>query len=653
MNKKKLIASVLTIALLVGAAGASVYAVETSKPAGGENETSTEVEEILNQVSEEVKATGKDLTKEETVYVIADASGQVNKIIVSDWIQNGTQNAEIKDETDLEDIKNVKGNESYKMNEEGMCVWDAKGHDIYYQGTTKKALPVDVKVSYKLDGEPISADDIAGKSGKVTIRFDYTNNESKMMNVGGKQEKIYVPFAMLTGTIMDNEVFSNIEVTNGKIINEGEKTIVTGLAFPGLSDDLGVKADSDVEIPAYFEITADAKDFSMKNTVTIASNTIFDDFDTDKFDTASLKDGMDELNDGMDKLVDGSSELYDGIETLLDKSKELVIGIRKLADGAKDLRDGAVKLDSSTNTLKQGAANLAVGAQKIKDGTEPLKEGAEDLAAGVNMAASEIKKTAASMNKLGASLEGIKGGVDTAEDLADTVSGGITNVKSGVESALEALEDVDADSLDKDGKVALATAKAALTKSNSGLAGLGTAAGGIKTATSKCSGGLGQVIDSLGESKGSSSLGQIDDLVDGAIRLKNGMAELDAGAEDLVAGANQLSGGSSQLKDGTKKLADGAEKLYKGIMELDENAPLLIDGINKLADGSMELSDGLKKFRDEGLSKLNEIVDGDLGNIADRLSVTVDVAKSYNSFAGLSKDMKGSTKFIYKTDEIN
>ena len=130
MNKKKLIASVLTVALLVGAAGASVYAVETRDTQNQGGSTSAVKEEKKDNVSEDVKATGKELSKEETVYVMADATGAVNKVIVSDWLKNGNEDSQIKDETVLKDIKNVKGNESYNMEADGSCVWDADGHDI-------------------------------------------------------------------------------------------------------------------------------------------------------------------------------------------------------------------------------------------------------------------------------------------------------------------------------------------------------------------------------------------------------------------------------------------------------------------------------------------------------------------------------------------
>lgn len=582
MSKKKLIASVLTVALLVGAVGASVYAVETKKPEGSSDSPASVTEEKKDNMSDDVKATGKELSKEETVYVMADATGQVNKVIVSDWLQNANEDAQIKDETLLQDIKNVKGNETYKKEADGSTVWDAQGHDIYYQGTTDKKPPVEVKITYMLDGQPISASEIAGKSGKVTIRFDYTNNEKKSMRVKGKEEEMYVPFAMLTGMVMDNEVFSNIEVTNGKVVNEGEKTIITGLAFPGLADDLGLKSDSDIEIPGYFEITADAKEFAMSNTITVGTTSVFDTFNADKFDSTDLRGDVDKLTDGMEDLIDGSSELYDGVEELLDGTEELETGVVKLYSGSSELCGGMSK-------LKAGSSELATG-------TDQLLAALGGQTTGGNASASKLKK----LSDGGAAIDG-----------ATTY---ITNSSAALSAMWEALTPAQ----------------------QSGLAAFGVTEDGIKTLTT-----------SAGE-------------------LSAGLPTYKAGVEELigtVSGSSSslgtlteklklLNQGAHKLDDGIAEAQTGAGKLYDGLYEMETKMPEFVDGVKKLSDGTMELSDGLKKFRDEGISKITELVDGELGTAADRLGATVDAAKSYSSFSGLDKNMSGSTKFIYKTEEI-
>ena len=267
--------------------------------------------------------TNKDTIKDETVYVLAGADGSVQKIIVSDWIKNALGASSITDSTGLSNIENVKGDESYTISGNAK-VWDAQGNDIYYQGNIEKELPVGLTVSYKLNGNKVSADEIAGKTGKVSIRFDYDNRQYENVKIDEKEEKIYVPFAMLTGMLLDNGHFRNVEVTNGKIINDGDRTAVVGIALPGLQKNLGISKDK-FDIPDYVEITADANDFSFGMTVTIATNELFNNLDTSKLDSVDdLTGSIGELSDGMKQLIDGSSALKGGLTTLLDKSKELV-----------------------------------------------------------------------------------------------------------------------------------------------------------------------------------------------------------------------------------------------------------------------------------------------------------------------------------------
>ena len=322
--------------------------------------------------------TNKDTIKDETVYVLAGSDGSVQKIIVSDWIKNALGASSITDSTGLSNIENIKGDESYTISGNAK-VWDAQGNDIYYQGNIEKELPVGLTVSYKLNGNKVSADEIAGKTGKVSIRFDYDNRQYETVKIDGKEEKIYVPFAMLTGMLLDNEHFRNVEVTNGKIINDGDRTAVVGIALPGLQKNLGISKDK-FDIPDYVEITADANDFSFGMTVTIATNELFNNLDTSKLDSVDdLTGSIGELSDGMKQLLDGSSALYGGLTTLLDKSKELVSGINQLADGAKALKDGAVSVDDGAGQLKAGAAELAGGLNTLKGNNEALNGGARQV----------------------------------------------------------------------------------------------------------------------------------------------------------------------------------------------------------------------------------------------------------------------------------
>ena len=369
----KILALCLCAVLLTGAVGGAVLAL------GGDDKTEEQTTTDTTDNTAEVKTENTDVSKDETVYVIAGADGSVKKVIVSDWIKNALKDATIEDSTALTDVVNVKGDESYTLGGGNSRVWDAEGNDIYYQGNIDKELPVTLKISYTLDGKSVTPEEIAGKSGKVTIRFDYENKQYETVKIGGKDEKIYVPFAMLTGLILDNDVFTNIEVSNGKLINDGSRTIVAGLAFPGLEEDLGIDAEK-LTIPDYVEITADAKDFSLGMTVTVATNELFKKFDPEKLDDVDKLTGrLEEVTDAMSQLIDGSSSLYDGLCTLLDKSNELVAGIDKLATGAEALKNGAAELDGGVGKLQSGASALADGLNTLASNNDSLNGGAKQV----------------------------------------------------------------------------------------------------------------------------------------------------------------------------------------------------------------------------------------------------------------------------------
>ena len=301
IKSKKIIALILCVLLILGSVGSVVFAfTNKNNQTDQSKEDSTEFEKINSEIVN---------SKDETVYVLAGADGSVKKIIVSDWIKNSLDDKALKDKSDLEHIINVKGEESYTLGSENSRIWDAQGNDIYYQGDIQKELPVGLSVTYKLDGKPVSADELVGKSGHVTIRFDYTNRQFDYVNIDGKNEKIFVPFAMMTGMILDNDIFRNVEISNGKLINDGSRSIVAGIAFPGLAENLNIDKDK-LEIPDSVEITADVTDFELSMTVTLATNEIFNQIDPDKLESIDeLKGSINDLTGAMGQLMDGSSSL--------------------------------------------------------------------------------------------------------------------------------------------------------------------------------------------------------------------------------------------------------------------------------------------------------------------------------------------------------
>ncbi len=624
-----------------------------------------------------------EITKDETVYVLTTADGSVKKIIVSDWIKNTFGASSLTDTTGLSDIENVKGDESYTISGNA-TVWDAQGNDIYYQGNIEKELPVGMTVTYTLDGKNVSADEIAGKTGKVGIRFDYDNRQAETVKIDGKDEKIYVPFAMLTGMLLDNSQFRNVEVTNGKLINDGDRTAVVGIAFPGLQANLGINKDM-INIPDYVEITADATDFSFGMTVTVATNEIFNALDTSKLDSVDgLTDSIGELTDGMGRLLDGSSALYGGLCTLLEKSDELVSGIGQLADGAKSLKDGTAAVDAGADQLKTGTSELAGGLATLKDNNETLNGGAKQVfetllsTAETQIKAGGISVPALTVENYAEVLDGVVASLDEntvyGQALAQVTAAVEKNRPLIVEKVTAAVREQVAEqviltvtSMSKSDYEAAVSAGVILPAKQDAVTSAidaqmqsdpvkGTVSDNvelqIKQAISENMASDEVKAKLAAASEGAKAMIGLKTSLDSYNAFYLGLLTYTGGVASAADGAEKLAFGASDLKGGTAQLRDGASALYDGVLQLKNGTPALVDGVTQLKDGAMQLNDGLKKFNDDGICKIVDLVDGDLNSIVTRLKSTVDVSKNYRNFSGIGDDTDGQVKFIYRTDEI-
>ena len=331
--------------------------------------------------------------KEETVYVNADASGNQTSVIVSNWLKNAGSEKELEDSSILKDIQNVKGDETYQASGNSLT-WKTEGKDIYYQGSTDKKLPVSVHFTYYLDGKEMNPSDLSGKSGRLRIKVAYENNTRQTVEIDGKKESIYTPFALLTGMILPDEIFSNVTIDNGKVISDGQRSIVLGIAMPGLADSLGLnKTDSSadllsLDIPETLEISADVENFSMDPTFTIALSDILDFLDTNGIsDMSELTEALDDLEEATLQLVDGSEELFNGTDTLNSNYQELDSGIQALKAGIDTAASGSNTLAEGITTYINGAAQLSDGAVSYVNGEQQIADGArqlEPLIAGLN-----------------------------------------------------------------------------------------------------------------------------------------------------------------------------------------------------------------------------------------------------------------------------
>lgn len=756
---KKILAICLCAALCLGGAGMA-FAQASSKKADDQPVSAAQQAAELQQ----------KISKDETVYVMTGADGSVKKIIVSDWLKNELGSASVADKSDLSDIENVKGDESYTINGDNMTVWDAQGNDIYYQGNIQKELPVGLSVRYYLDGKSVSPEELKGKSGKVTIRFDYENRQYETVQINGANQRIYVPFAMLTGMILDNDTFQNVQITNGKLVNDGDRTVVMGLAFPGLQENLNLSRD-DLSIPDSVEITADVTNFSLGMTVTLACNDLFSqlgDVDLTSLDSTSA---LDQLTGAMDQLLSGSSALYEGLSTLLDKSGELVSGVEELAQGAAAIKSGADSVDDGAAQLKAGLADLSSGLNTLSANSESLNSGAKQVfnslletaatqirAKGLNVPDLTIENYAEELNTLIKSLDettvyetALKQVTDAVEAQRPVITQKVTEaVRQQVETKVAAAvrqqvtEEVTAavqqqvtatvtDTVQQQVAEQVIQAAANMSKADYDAA---VAAGIIPQQTqdavnaaiqaqmdseavqskiaenvsaqmvseavqSKITENIDtqisseavqatitentdaqmqteaiqatiqqqtelQVQKAISENMASDAVqSQLKKASEGAQTLIALKASLDdyntfylglltytGGVDDAAAGANALYAGADQLKDGTAQLRAGAAQLYNGVLQLQDGTPALVSGVTQLKDGAMQLSEGLQQFNRDGIQKLVNLLQNDVGDLSARVQATIDVSKDYRSFAGISDDAEGQVKFIYRTDEI-
>ena len=443
----RIIAGVLVVTLV--ATGSSVYSVNAAKAGSAATETveETEVSEetedtedaessLKDLLDNESRVSEKEIGKEETVYVIADNTGKEQKIIVSDHLINNDDKDTLEDASTLKDIENVKGDETFTQSG-NKVTWQADGNDIFYRGTSESELPVTQKLTYYLDGKEVTPEELAGKSGEVTIRFDYTNNQKVTAKIDGKDEDIYVPFMAVSGMILGDE-FSDIEVENGKVISDGSNNVVVGYALPGLKESLNVKDsdfDGDVTIPDYVEVKAKVENFKLDTTMTVVMNaTNFISADSDN-DTSKLDEVFDTLTDAMDQLTDGSAELADGVDTLKSKMGDfkdgvgtLQSGVHAYTDGAGKIASGITQLSDSIPTLSNGVGTLNSSAATIADGVELLDNTLKTSFTDQEKAAMQTQAASA----VDAQAEGIK---NQASAAVDSQAEGIKNQASAVVDA--------------------------------------------------------------------------------------------------------------------------------------------------------------------------------------------------------------------------
>lgn len=486
------------------------------------------------------------IKKEETVYVVTDSNGAQNDVIVSDHLYNEKQVKSISDETTLSDIENVKGDETFKQNGDKL-EWAAKGNDIYYQGKTDAEVPVEMSVTYTLDGQSITGPELQGKSGDVSINISYTNN--------GKYEGKTVPFIVLTGLIVNDTSFTNIKVDHGKIVDDGDKQVVVGMAAPGLAQTLDV-AEADLGFGDSVKITGKANKFNVEDMMTIATNSVFEDVDADL--DLDFDDQIKQLDNGAKKLVSGSNQLYNGLEQLNSKAPAL-------KKGTSDLNSGAQTIAKAVNGLKtiyyDGIEAKGLPALvKVLDGFNSIAAAAQPLQPFDDISSSTFSSDISQ-------LESIYSNLPDGQEKTD-LGNVITDLKS-VSSSIS----TDANKVQVNNQI--------INGFNGSITTLKTTAGAIPYEKAAMDEAFGKY--EKGGKTGSAT-------AEGAATLAKGMADLDANAGTLVKGVNDLDNGAEQI-------SEGMEKLYKqGIKKIVDLYNNDLKGLTNGLDNVMDAGKGYKTF---------------------------------------------------------
>lgn len=643
----------------------------------------------------------QDVVKSETVYVKAAADGTPLEIKVSEWLKITKAGETIEDFSVLEDIENTEGDEEFTRKQDGTIVWENHGENISYEGTTKQELPVSVKVRYYLEEKEVKPEELAGQSGRVRIRFDYENHTLQTVKVKSKEVESVVPFLMCTFLYLPSDVFSNVEVTNGKLMESEEQSIVVGIAFPGLNESLHLKEyepTKEIEFADFFEITADVTNFELEFTATLATSGLLDELETEELDDLDeMSENMEELENATKELEDGTQELFDGVKEIKGYMNAYMEGVDTVDEGIGKVKDGVNALKEQNKALKEGSDALRDGLNQLETtmnqitlaqsagaaGTTGTEMNASAGMEGMVLAAETLQKDAealySALEELSDSLKTSAEVVSTARTYQIQVSEKITGIKAQMDAldlsrmnelAKEQAYNVVAEALSESGLDENKIAEIQ-EKMEEKLAGMDVTAElsrqlldmenslmdmpelelpDVTVPTEEISIFLADMQKQLLILKESS--GEISSLVQNLTGLSTALESLKGGIHQLNEGSSRLAAGVMVYTEGVALLSDGVEALKAGSGELAGARGEFNEGFDALMEGVEALRDGVAEFNREGIKELTDLAGEDLIRVLEAVRASKIRNDAYDNFAGKKDGMQGSVVFLIETEEI-
>ena len=651
-------------------------------------------------------------SKDEVVYSKINGNNEDYSTIVSDKITNDQREEYINDLSNLLNIVNTSGDETFTQ-DGNKIVWNANGNSLSYQGDTEQELPIKTTVTYKLNGEEVTADELKGKEGRVSITVNYENLDEHNVKINGKTQKMYTPFIVVAGLLINKDNNENITVTKGKVVDNGKNAIAIGMALPGLQESLDL-SKSDVDIPDSITFEMDATDFEMNNIISYVTPKLIEEADLDIFnDMDEIFDKANELQNASNKLVDGANQVNEGASQLKTGMSSALSGANTIKTAVQTSRDSLANDKSSAlkksqvTAIGESASKTALAGVKsqkakiiamadagIEDQKSTIEEGA------VKNAKQIAETTAISAVENSAVQVAYEAAVETAEETAwttaQTTAGTVYDaiIEQQVIAGMKAKDSAMASMTDEQIKAkpayekaykeakdnnestkAAATAKlnentikatakrkvdqdfdakndVASATSKKGKEVLATALSDEQKAEIKAK------ADAGIEDKKSTIKSTIEE---GAVKSAKQIAETTAytTAQSTAESVGKQVGETvaSQVADAVKtealkQVASSMGTLADGLEELTDGLEQLNNGTEALSTGTQELSDGMKQFNEDGIKKIVNYINGDVKDLKERAEALKDLANDYNNFSGIDENTKGTVSFVIIVDNI-
>ena len=524
--------------------------------------------------------------KTETVYSVLNSDGSISDTIVSSWLHDEDGINNIKETLNLTDVKNIKSNEKPSKNG-NTYTWNAKGNDVYYEGTATKQLPVSVKLRYELDGQEMSAKDMEGKSGHLKLTISFTNNYSEVKNINGKSIVIH-PSYLAGGMLnMSTGNFTNVKCESGKIVNDGTNEMLAFANIPGLNETLrsaGLdKVNNQLGISDDVTVEADVNNFDLGSIMVGMTNEIDLASELGEIGSVSeLTDGIDQLIEADDQLIDGSKQLYDGTTQL----KEQAAPLTGSSDQVRQLSSGAIQLNDGVKALQTGISQYTAGASEIistaQQGLYGISQGSGQLSYVINNGIEEKPSLKAIMKSMSDGLDQMKEMAGKVNTVA--LQKAITDTNTDLKNMEEYLKDTQSE---------LNTLTGTLTQASDAISGLNTLMqNGLQPAIKEANGKI--------NSKNS--------------EISNTQKEIDSYYASINGEISSIEGTIASLKEQANALPEGSEKT-----QILNTVSTLEGQLATLKSKSQTKLTQVTPFSDDDFKALQDII-GNVNNAVTQMS---------------------------------